>query len=90
MEFRRFTLDDLRRILRQAAGADEAVDLDGDIVDQAFTDLGYDSLALLETASRIEGEAGIVLDDDTVTEALTPRALIDVVNAHISGGAAVA
>jgi act minimal PKS acyl carrier protein len=90
MEFRRFALDDLRRILREAAGADEAVDLDGNIVDQAFTDLGYDSLALLETASRIEGEVGIVLDDETVTEALTPRTLIDVVNAHISGGAAVA
>jgi act minimal PKS acyl carrier protein len=90
MGFRRFALDDLRRILREAAGADEAVDLDGDIVDQAFTDLGYDSLALLETASRIEGEVGIVLDDDTVTTALTPRALIDVVNAHISGSAAVA
>jgi act minimal PKS acyl carrier protein len=90
MEFRRFALGDLRRILREAAGADEAVDLDGDIADQAFTDLGYDSLALLETASRIEGETGIVLDDDVVTEALTPRALIDVVNARISGGTTVA
>lgn len=88
MELRVFALDDLRRILREAAGADEAVDLDGEIIDREFSDLGYDSLALLETASRIEGEVGIVLDDDTVTDALTPRALIDAVNAHISGGAA--
>ncbi|AVH55984.1 MULTISPECIES: acyl carrier protein [Streptomyces] len=83
MSDREFTLDDLRRILRDGAGADEAVDLDGDILDAEFESLGYESLALLETSSRIEREFGITLDDDTVTEAKTPRALIDAVNSFL-------
>ncbi|MCD0452145.1 acyl carrier protein [Actinocorallia sp. API 0066] len=80
-----FTLDDLKRILRAAAGADESVDLDGDIADASFEALGYESLALLETGSRIEQEYGIVLRDDLLTVEETPRGLIDSVNAHLSG-----
>ncbi|REF00944.1 acyl carrier protein [Thermomonospora umbrina] len=78
-----FTLNDLRRILREAAGADEDVDLDGDIADVTFEDLGYDSLALLETGSRIEREYGLELDDDTITDAETPGALLKVVNERL-------
>ncbi|MEU9169830.1 phosphopantetheine-binding protein [Streptomyces sp. NPDC048420] len=75
-----FTLADLKRILLEAAGAEEDVDLDGDVLDSEFTALGYESLALLETGSRIERTYGISLDDDLLTDALTPRALIGVVN----------
>ncbi|MCZ4507258.1 acyl carrier protein [Streptomyces phaeochromogenes] len=78
-----FTIEDLRRILRDGAGTDEAVDLDGDILDTDFESLGYESLALLETSGRIEREFGITLDDDTVTEAKTPRALIGAVNTFL-------
>ncbi|MFE1291408.1 acyl carrier protein [Streptomyces sp. NPDC058751] len=84
METRLFTLDDLRRILTEGAGADETVDLDGDILDLGFGDLGYESLALLETGSRIEREYGITLDDDELTDGATPRRLIDAVNARLS------
>ncbi|WP_353945705.1 acyl carrier protein [Streptomyces sp. HUAS MG91] len=76
-----FTLDDLKRILREGAGADEGVDLDGDIIDTDFESLGYESLAMLETGGRIEREFGVTLDDDTLTDARTPRALIETVNA---------
>ncbi|MEV6989591.1 acyl carrier protein [Streptomyces sp. NPDC093228] len=76
-----FTLDDLKRILREGAGADEGVDLDGAITDTDFESLGYESLAMLETGSRIEREFRVTLDDDTLTEARTPRALIEAVNA---------
>ncbi|MYT74279.1 MULTISPECIES: acyl carrier protein [unclassified Streptomyces] len=76
-----FTLDDLKRILREGAGADENVDLDGDIIDTDFESLGYESLAMLETGGRIEREFGVTLDDDTLTDAKTPRALIETVNA---------
>ncbi|QGZ49428.1 acyl carrier protein [Streptomyces sp. QHH-9511] len=79
-----FTLDDLRRILLEGAGADEGVDLDGDILDVRFEALGYESLALLETGSRIEREYGIVLDEDLLTDADTPRALIAAVNEHLA------
>ncbi|WP_306318227.1 MULTISPECIES: acyl carrier protein [unclassified Streptomyces] len=76
----RFTLDDLKRILREGAGADEETDLDADILDTEFELLGYDSLALLETGSRIELAYGVVLDEAVLPKASTPRAFIDLVN----------
>ncbi|MCH0542331.1 acyl carrier protein [Streptomyces sp. MUM 203J] len=78
-----FTLEALKRILLEGAGADEGVDLDGDILDTEFEELGYESLALLETAGRIEREFDIVLDDDVFTENPTPRGLIAAVNAQV-------
>ncbi len=74
------TITDLKRILRSAAGADENVDLDGDILDVEFRTLGYDSLALLETTARITQEFGIKLGDDVAATATTPRAMLAVVN----------
>ncbi|MFC7309484.1 acyl carrier protein [Streptomyces monticola] len=83
-----FTLDDLKRILLEGAGAADDVDLDGDIVDKDFEQLGYESLALLETGSRIEREYGITLDDAVLTDAVTPRTLVEAVNDHLSTPAA--
>jgi act minimal PKS acyl carrier protein len=83
------TITDLKRILREAAGEDEGIDLDGDILDLTFEDLGYDSLALLETGSRIEREHGIELEDTTITVAETPRALLAVVNEQLTAEHAV-
>jgi act minimal PKS acyl carrier protein len=79
-----FHLDDLRRILREGAGADDTVDLDGEIVDTDFAALGYESLALLETGSRIEREYGIALADDALAPDTTPRALIAAVNGELA------
>jgi act minimal PKS acyl carrier protein len=78
-----FTIEDLKRILREGAGADEGVDLDGDIADVEFGSLGYESLALLETSSRIEREYGIRLDEEAVATANTPRALVDLVSTEL-------
>jgi act minimal PKS acyl carrier protein len=78
------TIEDLRRILREAAGEHEGIDLDGDILDLTFEDLGYDSLALLETGSRIEREHGIELEDTSITVVETPRALLAVVNEQLA------
>lgn len=78
-----FTLDDLKRILLESAGADETVDLDGDIVDRTFDELGYESLAVLETGRLIEREFGVALSGSVLTETATPRAVIDLVNEHI-------
>ncbi|AJC62146.1 acyl carrier protein-like protein (plasmid) [Streptomyces sp. 769] len=73
------TVEDLKRILLQAAGSDSSADLARDIADISFDELGYDSLARLETVSRIERELGIRLDDATA-EAPTPRELVELVN----------
>jgi act minimal PKS acyl carrier protein len=79
-----FTLDDLRRILIDAAGDDESYNLDGDILDTDFEELGYESLALLETGGRIEREYGISLDEEVLSIANTPRLLIDTVNSGLA------
>lgn len=82
------TLDELKAILRSAAGEGAAGALDGDILDTGFADLGYNSLALLETGGRIERHYGITLADSTLAEAETPRLLLDIVNNLLSGAAA--
>jgi act minimal PKS acyl carrier protein len=79
-----FNLDDLRRILFQAAGEAEGVDFDAQILDVTFEAMGYESLALLETGSRIEREYGVGLEDTAVLDAETPRALLDVVNGALT------
>ncbi|EHM27507.1 MULTISPECIES: acyl carrier protein [Streptomyces] len=84
-----FTIDDLKSILREGAGADEGVDLDGDILDAEFDALGYESLAMLETAGRIEREYGISLDEEIFADARTPRALIALVNGQLPSAQAV-
>lgn len=80
MAIREVTIEDLKRILREGAGTDGNVDLDGKILDTDFDVLGYDSLALLETAARITREYGITFDDEA-TSARTPRRFLKVVNA---------
>ncbi|MFE7516583.1 acyl carrier protein [Streptomyces sp. NPDC057540] len=78
-----FELDDLKRILKEGVGADESVDLEGDILDVDFEALGYESLAMLETGTRIEREFGVALTDETLTETATPRRLIEAVNVQL-------
>ncbi|MCE7081097.1 acyl carrier protein [Streptomyces sp. ST2-7A] len=77
------TLDGLRKILLECAGADEELGLDGDILDVEFAELGYDSLALMETASHIQRTYGTALGDDVVVEVRTPRELIALANEAI-------
>ncbi|MGI5151559.1 acyl carrier protein [Plantactinospora sp. CA-294935] len=79
-----FDDEDLKRILREGAGSDESIDLDGDILDISFDELGYDSLALLETGGRIEREYGIRLDDDALSGEHTPRALVELVRGRLA------
>jgi minimal PKS acyl carrier protein len=82
-----FTLSDLVGYMRRAAGEDESIDLDGDISETRFADLGYDSLAVMETASMVARERGISLADQTMAEAETPKQFIDLVNEATPTGA---
>ncbi|MER5971935.1 MULTISPECIES: acyl carrier protein [unclassified Streptomyces] len=81
------TLDDLKGIMRACAGEDESIDLEGDILDVPFADLGYDSLALLEAAGAVERRLGVKLSDDAVGEAGTPRLFLALVNGTVSSPA---
>jgi act minimal PKS acyl carrier protein len=78
------TLDDLTTALQQSAGQANTDNLDGSVLDVTFEDLGYDSVALLETCGRIEREQGIQLDDCTVEDAKTPRALLILINEQLA------
>lgn len=76
------SIDELHRILLEAAGGDGAGS-GADIIDESFEVLGYDSLALIETAGAIKREYGVVIPDDEVTELRTPRELLDLVNSGL-------
>lgn len=81
---REFSLAEMIDIMRDCAGEDESVHLDGDISDTPFRDIGYDSLALLETVARIERDYGVTLDDEDVHHAETPRMLLSLVNSRLT------
>ena len=74
------TLEDLKTMLVENAGADDSGALDGDIATREFAELGYDSLALLELAAEVQRRFGITLPDEQVTELRTPEAVLDAVN----------
>jgi len=77
------TIDRLKDLLRVSAGEDEFITLDGDITQTAFSELGYDSLALLETAALIKREFGVDVTDD-ITELPTPGDLLGTVNERLA------
>jgi act minimal PKS acyl carrier protein len=74
------TLDELRGIIRDCAGVADGVDVDGDIVDTPFDDLGYDSLAIFEFAAELERRYGLEISDGEVARLSCPRAALCLVN----------
>jgi act minimal PKS acyl carrier protein len=78
------TFPELKLILVQCAGEDESVSLEGDVLDVPFTDLGYDSLAVLETAAVVDQRFGTSLRDEEVSGVETPREFLDLVNGAMS------
>ncbi|MCX5151558.1 acyl carrier protein [Streptomyces sp. NPDC048550] len=85
----RLELDDLKRILRECAGEDEGIDLDGDVLDLNWFELGYDSLAVLQTTGYIEREYDIRLDEEGIDDADTPRRYLAMVNEVLAARTAV-
>ncbi|MEV2275903.1 acyl carrier protein [Nocardiopsis sp. NPDC049922] len=79
----RFTPDVFRRVTRESVGVDDTVDLDGDILDTPFPELGYDSLAVMEIANKVEKEFGLSLPEEDLGDLETPRAFIDYVNSRV-------
>lgn len=79
----------LMRLLEECGDQDATVDVDltGDVGHTPFDDLGFDSLALFNTTSRIEREHGITLPLDTVLAAETPAGLLKLVNERVASGA---
>lgn len=78
------TTDDLLHIIAQCAGDVGDVDLTGDVGHRTFEDIGYDSLALMETAARLKQDFGIELSDEEISEAQTPAELLKAVNGGVT------
>ncbi|WP_370964503.1 acyl carrier protein [Amycolatopsis sp. cg9] len=49
-----------------------------------FDDLGYDSLALIETAARLKLDYGVVIPDEQILEVETPEELLALVNRRLA------
>lgn len=74
------TFDDLTRIISVSVGVADGTPLTTDTIHVPLCDLGYDSLALLETVSRIEREYGIALDESVASADLSAAQLLATVN----------
>ncbi|MFF7891594.1 acyl carrier protein [Streptomyces sp. NPDC007907] len=80
-----FSLPRLVEIIRECAGDSDERDLDGDILDITYQDLGYDSIALLEISAKLEQELGVSIPGE---ELQTPRHTLQLVDARLAGEAA--
>lgn len=85
----RFSLEDLKHLMRSAVGEDESRNLDGDVLDVDFTTLGYDSLALMEATSRLERELQISVAEEEVAGSTTPADLLALINDRLITESAV-
>ncbi|MGK8500935.1 acyl carrier protein [Nocardia asiatica] len=79
------TITELRSILVACAGGEDLAELDSDIGGVEFEELGYDSLALIETAARIQRDFGVTIPEEQLIEVKTPQELVDIVNAQLRG-----
>lgn len=73
------TVDTIVDILTRCV-AEPAVDPASEIGATDFTDLGYDSLAVLECAAVLETEHGVLVPDDVLGTLRTPQQMVDYVN----------
>jgi minimal PKS acyl carrier protein len=78
-----FTLEDLQSTLRECAGEGEHVD-DGDPLNHTFEELGYDSIALMTTTSKIELRLGVNLPEGEVDYTATLRDYLAFVNGRLA------
>jgi act minimal PKS acyl carrier protein len=73
------TIDGIRQILLTNSGAPDIAVADADFADTTFDALGYDSLALMESAAAITREHGVRIGDEALYSAKTPRELLAIV-----------
>ena len=78
------TLDQLKQIMLRCSGVDEGVDLDGDITEQQFREIGYDSLAVLEMASQLQREYKLDIPDEAIEELKSPGDVLRYVNGKLA------
>ncbi|MGC9535674.1 acyl carrier protein [Streptomyces sp. UG1] len=75
------TFEDLKTIVSRCVDELELTEAD---LGTAFTEIGYDSLAVLEIASQIQREYGLQIPDEAIETMDTPKAVIDYVNTSLA------
>lgn len=78
------TLDELIRLIETHAGEPDEGELDVNVVDVLFEQLGYDSIRLLEVISQIKNRYGLDLSEEILSEMKTPRQTLDKINELIT------
>jgi act minimal PKS acyl carrier protein len=78
------TMDELRTMMRECTGVDDDVDLNADIADISFADLGYDSLAVLELIGEVSRRYDIPVPDEAVSEMPSPGAAVAFINRRLA------
>lgn len=79
-----FTADDLKTIMLATADEGTAPELDGDFLDRSFTDLDFDSLTVLEIATRIQQQYHLEIEDEAIADMTTPRDVVEYVSSHLT------
>ncbi|MBF6328254.1 acyl carrier protein [Nocardia transvalensis] len=77
----KITMADIERILVACAGSEEDIDTSVGFAERSFEEMGYDSLALMESAAVIKQEYGITIPDEDLVDVETPKALLELVEA---------
>lgn len=80
----KLTIDELRLILVACAGAEDEAAPDQDITDLEFEELGYDSLALMETAAQLERDYGVQIPEEQIADIKTPGDMLELVNGRLA------
>jgi act minimal PKS acyl carrier protein len=80
-------IEELFQALIESAGESETEVAPADSLDVPFADIGYDSLALMETAAKITQRTGVRVDDEQLFVAETPRQLLDLFNRALTAQA---
>lgn len=79
------TPDALKDLMRTAGGAADDADLDGDFLHTPFTDLGYDSLAVLAIGAMLENDYHVAVPDSDLQEIRTPYQLLSFIRRGTPG-----
>jgi len=77
-----FTIVKLKEIMLSTADG-AGLELEGDFLDKPFPDLDFDSLAVLELATRVQQDYDLTIPDEAVAELTTPRDVLDYVTRRL-------
>ncbi|GAA3292513.1 acyl carrier protein [Dactylosporangium vinaceum] len=80
-----FDIADLQQVVASCVGVTDVGVISVETLDESFADLGVDSLARYEVATRLQDTLTVTISDDDIERATTPRLMLALVNERLSG-----